>query len=131
MAQLALAHYISDEAVQRYAAGPGDLMVGRAVALHEELRGFLGADYDTFLQGSYRNNTGRRDLNDVDIVALRRYTRSRVFNPTPATATITWEQIFADVQARIEAGANGKYRGRTKRGDKCITVTGDYLHADV
>jgi hypothetical protein len=53
--------------------------VAAAKSVQETIRSVLGGDYETFLQGSYRNDTGVPDLNDVDVVALRKWTTSAVF----------------------------------------------------
>lgn len=115
-----LTHLIPDAAARRYTAAPAPSTVSAAKSLQESIRDVLGNDYDTFLQGSYKNNTGVPNLNDVDVVALRKHTYTRVFTDLPPGEPITWEAIFADVQSRLEASHH--YRGKTELGDKCITV---------
>jgi hypothetical protein len=121
-------HLIPLSAIDRYSAAPPDSKVAAARSLHENIRDTLGSDYDTFLQGSYRNDTGVADINDVDIVAVRKSTYSGEFSPMTFSTTIPWTQIFQEVQERLEASHH--YRGKTEPGDKCITVNTDF-HADV
>jgi hypothetical protein len=120
-----VSHLIPGAAVARYIASPSDTTSDTTVAavksLHETIRSVLGANYETFLQGSYRNDTGVADLNDVDIVAVRKSTVSTVFTPnTSVTNSVTWGQIFDEAQAKLESSPH--YRGKTEIGDKCITV---------
>ncbi|MDP9472586.1 MAG: nucleotidyltransferase [Chloroflexota bacterium] len=122
-------HLIPSTAVARYTAAPSPTTVSAAKSLQENIRSVLGADYETFLQGSYKNDTGIPDLNDVDIVAIRKQTRSAVFTPgIGSTNPISWERIFAEVQGRLEASHH--YRGKTEIGDKCIKVHTNF-EADV
>jgi tRNA nucleotidyltransferase (CCA-adding enzyme) len=65
---------ITQSAIDRYSAGPSVTRTSQVKALHENIRSALETwgdrKYDTFLQGSYRNGTAIKDINDVDIVAL-------------------------------------------------------------
>ncbi len=121
-------HLIPAAAIDRYTAAPPATTVTAAKSLHENIRSVLGSGYETFLQGSYKNDTGVADINDVDIVALRKNTTSTIFTGTVARNSITWEAIFKEVQDKLEA--TREYRGKTEKGDKCITVNTNF-HADV
>jgi hypothetical protein len=121
-------HLISEIAAHRYTSAPAPTTVSAAKSLHESIRCALGNDYETFLQGSYKNGTGVPDLNDVDIVALRKTTYSTVFTSLPPGTPVTWDSIFADVQGRLEGSHH--YRGKTERGDKCVKVNTEFK-ADV
>lgn len=122
-------HLIPQSAIARYAAAPSDSTVAAVKSLHESIRDTLGDDYETFLQGSYRNDTGVADLNDVDIVAVRTSLTSSVFtNITSSTNSVSWNSIFQAVQDALELSRH--YKGKTKRGDKCITVSTNFS-ADV
>jgi DUF2075 family protein len=60
---------------------PTATMVSEIQALHQSIRAaFDERYYETFLQGSYRNNTATKEINDVDIVVLRKNTVSTVFS---------------------------------------------------
>jgi hypothetical protein len=121
-------HLIPTAAVARYTAAPAATTVAAAKSLQESIRDVLGSDYETFLQGSYKNDTGIPDLNDVDIVALRKSTTSGVFSGVVPIYLISWEQIFREVQTALEA--SNHYRGKTELGDKCIKVNTNFK-ADV
>lgn len=123
-----MAHLIIASAIDRYQAAPSPSTVAAVKSLHTNIRDTLGSSYETFLQGSYKNDTSISDLNDVDIVAIRKNTTSSVFSSRTATHTISWETIFQEVKQRLEASHH--YRGKVATGDKCIKVaTG--LNADV
>lgn len=80
--------------------------------LQNTIREVLGDDdYDTFLQGSYKNSTAIADINDVDIVARRKATRA------PMTR-MQWEALFDTIASRLR----GSYRigGTVTKGDKCV-----------
>jgi hypothetical protein len=121
-------HLIPATAIDRYSAAPAPSTVDAVKSLHENIRSVLGAGYETFLQGSYRNDTGVADLNDVDIVAIRKNTTSSHFTGIPPSIPISWDTIFDEVQQKLEGSYH--YRGKTERGDKCITVNTNF-HADV
>lgn len=110
---------ISQSLIDRYAAGPSKARIDLAKSLRSDLSRALGANYRVFLQGSYRNNTGLADLNDVDIVALATTVHSTRGGP-PATNPVSWDEIFARVERRL----NDHYRflALLERGDKCIKV---------
>jgi hypothetical protein len=90
--------------------------------LHQAIRTALGADYQTFLQGSYRNETAIANINDVDIVARRRRTMAGL---TP----YEWEDLFVAVADRL--GRSPRLVGALSAGDKCIRVEGPVFNADV
>lgn len=123
-----ISHLIPDTAARRYMAAPAPTIVTAAKSVQETIRSVLGGDYETFLQGSYRNDTGVPDLNDVDVVALRKWTTSAVFGGSTGGGTISWDQIFREIQDRLEASHH--YRGKTERGDKCVKVNTNFK-ADV
>src|SRR6266542_2210821 len=80
-------HNISQSLIDRYSAGPSTSKTTQVANLQTTIREVLGDDYDTFLQGSYRNGTAIADINDVDIVARRKATNA------PLSAA-TWESLF-------------------------------------
>jgi hypothetical protein len=125
---LYMPHLIPDSEVQRYARAPSPTTVSSVSNFQEAVRGVLGEDYETFLQGSYKNDTSVRDLNDVDIVALRKHIVSTVFSDESYSSHVTWSDIFGDVRSRLEA--TQRFRGKTTYGDKCIKVKAEW-NADV
>ena len=122
-------HLIPNDVLERYTAAPSPSTVAAVKRLHENIRSVLGGDFETFLQGSYRNDTSIPDLNDVDIVAVRRTVRSGVFQPpAEAGSIVSFESIFDEVRRRLEGSA--PYQGKTTKNDKCITVVTGF-NADV
>ena len=117
---MVLTYNISQELIDRYSAGPSTYRTSSVKALHESIRDSLGGEFDTFLQGSYRNNTAIADINDVDIVAL--------YDPwkSPALA-YDWERLFNQVAGIIR---RSPLTGRVSLGDKCAKYEGS-LKADI
>ncbi len=104
--------------IARYARGPNDTTVQRAISLHQNVRDLLGdRDYHTLLQGSYKNDTALADMNDVDILVVRKSTQQpRNFWETQPD----WPGIFSAIERTLEG--DGRYRGKWKREDKCIRL---------
>ncbi len=113
-------HLISLLAASRYTAAPTQTTVTAVKSLHENIRAVLANAYETFLQGSYKNDTSIPDLNDVDIVAVRRGTYSTHFTGRSGSNPIEWETIFDELRALLEASHH--YRGKTEKRDKCVNV---------
>jgi hypothetical protein len=107
--------------VLTYAQKPDDAVVARANALHQRVRLILrDQDFLTFLQGSYSNDTALANMNDVDIVAVRRGLRG---GPNPALGRDMWKLLFSDIEDRLQQEPH--FRGRWKREDKCIRLASD------
>jgi hypothetical protein len=122
-----MAHRIPEEAAKRYESAPPPSTAEAVKRLHTTIRDILGSSYETFLQGSYKNDTASNDL-DVDIVAIRKGTTSSVFTRISPTNPITWDTIFGEVRSQLES--SGYYRGKTTTNDKCITIATQFT-ADV
>ncbi|MFD4192865.1 nucleotidyltransferase family protein [Amycolatopsis thermoflava] len=116
---------IAQSAIDLYATGPSQTRTSAVKNLHENIRSALNiwADnkFDTFLQGSYRNNTAIADINDVDIVAL--------YDPwqSPVAAS-DWEKIFQRIAYILRETT--LVSGAVSIGDKCIKFEGE-LKADI
>ena len=123
-----MGHSIPQSAIDTYSASPAATTVSSAKSLHESIRQLLGIKYETFLQGSYKNDTGVANINDVDIVALRKSTTSTYYSGITASSFITWEQIFSEIESLL--GQPPYYRGKISRGDKCVQVKTNFK-ADV
>lgn len=68
---------ISQFLIDRYSPGPSSTKVTQVASLQQTIHDVLGdEDYDTFLQGSYRNGTALSDINEVDIIARRKATKA-------------------------------------------------------
>src|SRR5215218_7279602 len=102
--------------IDHYSAGPLESKVTQVANLQTTIRDVLGVDdYDTFLQGSYRNGTAIADINDVDIVARRKATNAPL---SPAR----WESLFNAIASKLR----NSYRvsGTVSIGDKCVKLKG-------
>lgn len=109
------------EFVASYARPPAQTTVDRAVSIHTNIRALLGdAEYDTFLQGSYKNDTALWDLNDVDVVAVSRALVSTQFGGSTGGVGVPWTEIFARIERKLQGDV--RYQGKWERGDKCIRV---------
>jgi hypothetical protein len=113
---------ISQWLIDRYSAGPSESKVSQVANLQTTIRDVLGDDYDTFLQGSYRNGTAIADINDVDIVARRRMTNAPL---SPAQ----WENLFNTIASKL--GSSYRVSGTVSIGDKCVKLNGMALNADI
>jgi hypothetical protein len=113
--------------VLTYAQPPSDSVLKAVISAHEHVRQLLGnQDYETFLQGSYKNDTALKDMNDVDLVAVSRAHRVTA-SSTPAGRQAVWATITDDITARLQK--EPRYRGRWTPEDKCIRLnTG--VHVD-
>lgn len=90
--------------------------------LHNRIRSLL-PNYETFLQGSYANDTAIADINDVDIVAIA--------NPMTAilTARGSANNLFNSIRTALQQGLN--YGETITVGRKCLTVKLSTKKADV
>jgi hypothetical protein len=113
---------ISQSLIDRYSAGPSASKVTQVANLQTTIRDVLGDNYDTFLQGSYRNGTAIADINDVDIVARRRRTNA------PLSAA-TWESLFNTIASKLRN--SDRVSGTVSIGDKCVKLQGTSLNADI
>lgn len=120
-----MAAQISQYLIDRYSAGPSSSRTASVKSLHENIRAALtaqeGTNFDTFLQGSYRNGTAISEINDVDIVAL--YDPWRV----PASRT-DWDRLFNRIATTLRISP--LVSGTVTVGDKCVKLDGS-LHADI
>jgi len=124
-----VAHLIPKQAIDKYSAAPSSTTITAARRLQEKIRDLLGSNYETFLQGSYKNTTAAGDIDDVDIVALQNGIVSGTFGSSlPGRTIVTWESIFSVIERQL--ATNSDLRGRISRGDKCVKVSGD-LAADI
>jgi hypothetical protein len=116
---------ISKSLIDRYAAGPSKTRRAAVKSLHENIRDALenwgDKKFDTFLQGSYRNDTAIADINDVDIVAL--------YDPwSSPQSQANWTWLFNHVADILRKTA--LVTGTVTRGDKCVKLEGS-LKADI
>jgi hypothetical protein len=116
---------ISKSLIDRYAAGPSATRTSQVKSLHENIRAALetwgNKEFDTFLQGSYRNGTAIADINDVDIAAL--------YDPWASPQPYSqWLWLFNHVADILQKST--LVSGTVSLGDKCIKLDGT-LKADI
>ncbi len=104
---------------------PTPTMVSEIQSLHNTIRSlFDESNYDTFLQGSYRNNTATKEINDVDIVVLRKLIASGPFSQEKYVSTISWDSIRQAVLSTLNS--HGNYRGKIEQRPKCFRINTRY-----
>ncbi|QSQ21802.1 hypothetical protein JY651_42745 [Pyxidicoccus parkwayensis] len=116
-------HALDNEFVLNYARPPADAVRSQAIQHHQQVRARLGdTDYVTFLQGSYSNDTALADMNDVDIVAVRRGMGGTGSAPLSAEQ---WSTLFRAVGDKLAP------LGPWKQEDKCIRLNTPGVRVDI
>lgn len=114
--------YVSQGLVDQVSRGVSQSTINDISVFHNNIRSLL-TNYDTFLQGSYANDTAISDINDVDIVALEKPLLG--FLPPINSSS----NLFYDVKSKIEVNQN--YLGRVLVNRKCLTIALSTKHADI
>ncbi|MEY2487726.1 MAG: hypothetical protein QOH39_3374 [Verrucomicrobiota bacterium] len=106
-------------------SNPTPTMVSDIQKLHQTIRGlFDETNYETFLQGSYRNDTATKKINDVDIVVLRKSVVSTVFSTERYSTVIPWQDIRGEIREILSA--HRPYQGRVRPDNKCFKLSVGY-----
>ena len=85
--------YVSAGLISQVSVGVSQSVIDEISAFQNNIRSLLQG-YETFLQGSYANDTAISDINDVDIVALER--------PLLGFLSIsTSGNLFYDIKAKL------------------------------
>lgn len=113
---------VSSGLIDRVSNGVSQTTINDISAFHNNIRAILSG-YETFLQGSYANDTAISDINDVDIVAVE--------NPlsTLLSGVGRSSNLFYDIKNKLEANQN--YIGSVTAGSKCLTIQLATKHSDV
>lgn len=123
-----MSHLIPNYLLDSITAAPSDTKTAQVASMQNYIQELLGGTHNTFLQGSYKNDTAISDINDVDIVATRVSTYSSVHSQRRFPASIPWESIFGEIEQKL---SNQRlYEWTVTRGDKCIKIRGSF-NADV
>jgi hypothetical protein len=123
-------HKIPLSCIEKVTAVPTQSKIEKVKNLHIYIRDILGENYHTFLQGSYRNDTAIADINDVDIVAIRKNTYSGQHAPRNCESKVYWETIFQEIEKKLSC-PNIYSWTLNNRGDKCIPLETAELSADI
>jgi hypothetical protein len=119
-------HKVPLSQIEPLIAGPSATKTNQVANVQNFIQGLLGETHHTFLQGSYRNHTAIADINDVDIVAVRKTTYSSVHSGHgPFETSISWGIIFNEIENKLKS-QNTYSNWNVERGDKCITIRGDF-----
>jgi hypothetical protein len=111
--------FISQVLIDQTSAGTSLTTKSEVSAFQQKIRQLLNG-YDTFLQGSYANDTAISDINDVDIVALE---------VPVGLGSINATTLFNDIKSRIETDYN--YIGNTIINKKCLSINLSTKKADI
>jgi len=115
-------HNIPSSRIDPLIKGPSPAKITQVSNLQNFIQDLFGEDYHTFLQGSYINRTAISDINDVDIVVVKKNTYSGTYSVHQPDRTVYWDTIFAEIEERLKG--QDRYKWAMDRGDKCIKLTG-------
>lgn len=122
-------HNIPIHHIQKHTKGISDAKRTQVSNLQTHIQEILGDSHHTFLQGSYKNDTSISDINDVDIVAIRRTTYSGTYSSVQFSNSILWDSIFTEIEQKLRD--QKLYQWTVTRKDKCIEVVTFTFKADV
>lgn len=126
-----MAHNIPSADVEKHTKGISDAKRTQVAKLQQHIQNTLGSTHHTFLQGSYKNETSTSDINDVDIVAVRKETYSSVHTGLSFSTSIPWEKIFTEIETKLNAQTLYKWTVTRSKSGKCIEVRTSDFKADV
>lgn len=121
-------HKIPTHLIDPLTSSPSPSKITQVATLQNYIQELLEDTHHTFLQGSYKNGTAISDINDVDIVAVRKTTFSSVHSSRRFSSSISWDSIFSEIEQKLRG--QRRYQWTIERGDKCIKITGAF-NADV
>ncbi|KKR45823.1 MAG: hypothetical protein UT80_C0029G0005 [Parcubacteria group bacterium GW2011_GWC1_40_13] len=124
-------HNIPTVHIQKHTRGISDTKRTEVANLQKYIQELLGDTHHTFLQGSYANDTSTSDINDVDIVAIRKTTYSSVHTGLSFPTSIPWETIFSEIETKLKNQNRYTWTVERSEGGKCIEVRTSGFKADV
>jgi hypothetical protein len=124
-----MTHNIPLTHVEKHSKAISDTKRTQVSNLQNHIQEILGDTHYTFLQGSYANDTSIADINDVDIVAVRKNTYSSVHSEIETSGSVDWNTIFSEIETKLTN--QNLYKWTINRGDKCITVETSTFKADI
>lgn len=126
-----MSHNIPTINIQKYTKGISATKRTEVANLQTYIQGLLGDTHHTFLQGSYANDTSTSDINDVDIVAIRKTTYSSVHTNLSFPTSMPWETIFSEIETKLKNQNRYQWTVTRSEGGKCIEVRTSGFKADV
>lgn len=124
-----MTHNIPLTHVEKHSKAISDTKHTQVSNLQNHIQEILGDTHYTFLQGSYANDTSIADINDVDIVAVRKSTYSSIHSEVETSGSVNWDTIFSEIEFKLKN--QNLYNWTIDRGDKCITVKTINFKADI
>lgn len=124
-------HNIPIQHVQKHTRGVSDAKRIEVANLQNHIQELLGDTHHTFLQGSYANDTSTSDINDVDIVAIRKNTYSSVHSGVPCVSVVMWETIFSEIERKLRNQNRYRWSIARSHSGKCLEISTTNLKADV
>jgi len=117
-------HKIPSAHIDKLTRGPSATKTAQVANLQNFIQDLLSDTHHAFLQGSYANDTAIADINDVDIIAIRKTTYSGTYSPHRFEQSVFWDQIFTEIKQKLEN--QNRYTWTVTKGDKCIKVKGEF-----
>jgi hypothetical protein len=128
-----MTHFLTTNETQKYSKTISSTKQTQVSNLQNHIQQILSDNYHTFLQGSYSNSTAISEINDVDIVAVRKNVYCS--NHSPVIPSIInprdfpWEEIYKDVIEKLQN--QNLYNWTITIKEKCITVETTSFKADI
>lgn len=126
-----MSHNIPIAHIQKHTKSISDNKRTEVANLQKYIQEILGDTHHTFLQGSYANDTSTSDINDVDIVAIRKNTYSTVHTGLSFPKSVLWETIFSEIEGKLTNQNRYQWTVARSEGGKCIEVRTSGFKADV
>lgn len=123
-----MVHKIPVNLVESHASFPPKFRMEEATRLYNSIKNIFGETHEVFLQGSYGNDTPTYNMNDVDVMLLRKNTYSGVYSKITVPNKIAWDNIFSDIETILGLT---EYRGSFSRADKCIKIKTSTMGVDI
>jgi tRNA nucleotidyltransferase (CCA-adding enzyme) len=124
-----MTHLLQKTDTQKHTKTISDTKRTQVANLQNHIQEILSDNFHTFLQGSYRNETAISDINDVDIVAVRKTTYSGIYSNIQTVDKIDWETIFTEIETKLIN--QNIYKWIIIKKEKCITVETSNFKADI
>jgi len=128
-----MSHYLDKRETQKYSKTISSTKQTQVSNLQKHIQEILSDDYHTFLQGSYANSTAISEINDVDIVAVRKKVFCNTYSPVipKLIEPVNWEwnDIYQDIIYKLQN--QNLYKWKITSKEKCITVETSSFKADI
>lgn len=128
-----MVHFLNSTETQKYSRTISPTKQTQVSNLQNHIQEILSGSYHTFLQGSYANSTAISDINDVDIVAIRKNVYCSTYSPVIPTLVnprdFPWDEIYRDIIEKLQN--QNLYTWTITPKEKCITIETSSFKADI